>query len=294
MNGGRTWLSFGDLVGWASASLLLFGCSKANHPNSHGTGESERIAVDGAAVTVGFKTGHLRENVSLERFEISPSPITMGQFNQCVKAKACHATPLATDANVQASDDDAKTDSEDDSIAYGLAPSDAESYCSWVGGALPSLPQWLLAARGAAPQRFSWGESLPTCAQHPGGVDVAQGRDSVRERVRQAAGSAACGNSATARYKVAQYPAGASTNGLLDVLLAPTELLMKDAESIFSACRGNKGYCGVYGVLPGAIDFVRSIESDGHTTGGDEVAERPATSTPSFAFRCVWSQGGEQ
>jgi hypothetical protein len=218
----------------------------------------------------------------------------MGQFDECVNAKACRAPEAATDATALASDDDSKKDSVDDSIAYGVAPSDAEAYCAWVGGTLPSLPQWLLAARGAAPQRFSWGESLPSCAQHPGGVQVSQGKDTARERVRQAAGSGECGNSATVRYRVAQHPAGASSNGLLDVLLAPTELVTKDADSIFSACRGNEGYCGVFGVLPGAIDFVRSIEADGRTTGGDEERARPSTTPSRFAFRCVWSQGGEQ
>jgi len=44
----------------------------------------------------------------------------------------------------------------------------AEAYCRSVNGRLPSLDEWLLAARGPSPRRFSWGDQPPArCDQHP-------------------------------------------------------------------------------------------------------------------------------
>jgi len=44
----------------------------------------------------------------------------------------------------------------------------AEAYCQSVNGRLPTLDEWLLAARGSSPRRFSWGDQPPArCDQHP-------------------------------------------------------------------------------------------------------------------------------
>lgn len=41
-----------------------------------------------------------------------------------------------------------------------VTPSDAQSFCAWLGGRLPQDPEWEYAARAGAATRHFWGETL--------------------------------------------------------------------------------------------------------------------------------------
>lgn len=269
--------------------LFSLGCDGDVPPKPGGSGDADRLEISASSITVGFKNGRVRASQTLAAFQITPLPITADQYDQCAKKGACPALDaVATDSAASAENEVAAPKQAE--IARGVSPDGAKAFCSWVGGALPTLPQWLLAARGPTPHRFAWGDRLPTCAEHPGGVNVAVASTDERlaavERVRAAASYEPCGSSVSVRYAVDQHPAGTSPKGLKDVLLAPSELLARDPDSPFGSCRGPQGYCSVYGAAPGAIDFVRETPL-GKT---DDLAD--ATQFPSFAFRCVWNEGG--
>jgi hypothetical protein len=285
---------FGDRYRLALlVALTLVGCDHDNPPVHTVQGDVERISISGSSVVVGFQAGKLRMPTKVADFAITPEPVTLSQYAACRKAGACPALQASSGADASNTDatDAADADATDvaDEVARGITIEGASSFCSWVGGSLPTLPQWLLAARGSSPQRFAWGEHMPTCAEHPRGLNVrataaANVRDEAVARTRAAAAYEPCGSSVSSRFAVNQHPAGTSGHGLKDVLLTSSELLAKDSDSIFGSCRGKTGTCEVFGSVPGAIDFVREADTSDSST---------AKHSSSFGFRCVWSGGGE-
>jgi hypothetical protein len=283
-------------------AVAVSGCDQQASKPKVEPGDAERISISASAVIVGFQSGKLRNSETLPAFEISPLPITARQYAACVKAKGCPPTDSdETQPSAQSESEDSSaeaTKSEVDEVASGVSVDGAKAFCSWVGGVLPSLPQWLLAARGVAPQRFAWGDQMPTCKEHPGGLNVREtGIEGERERriarSRAAASYEPCGTAVSSRFAVDQHPAGTSVNGLKDTLLASAELLAKYPTSIFGSCRGKEGFCEVFGSMPGAIDFVREAEATGQDK--DSPATAPSTpGSPRFAFRCAWSKGAEK
>jgi hypothetical protein len=283
---------FGGTVRFAWVlPIASLGCDGDKPPGKGDPIAVDRIGISASTVMVGFQAGKLRKSSRLQGFHITPLPITANQYQACIKARVCPA--IETAEPLDASEVEAPAAKSVEEVALGVSVEGAKDFCNWVGGTLPTLPQWLLAARGSSPQRFAWGEHLPTCDEHPGGVNVpafqaADERGRAVERTRAAASYEPCGTSVSSRFAVDQHSAGTSANGLKDVLLASSELLAKDTDSIFGSCRGSKGFCKVFGSAPGAIDFVRDAES------ADDVANSLQVASPAFAFRCVWSKGGDR
>ena len=130
------------------------------------------IALSATMMVSGFARGVLREQVALRRFGITQHPVTRAEYGECVEAGAC------------ADEREGGCDARAYELIRGRAsrqagePADvpvhreAEGYCRWIGGGLPTLPEWLLAARGGSPQRYAWGDGAATCEQHPRAADM--------------------------------------------------------------------------------------------------------------------------
>ncbi len=286
--------------------LLLVVCScdeeRARAPLASADFEIEKVDLPASFVTAGFKTGRLRMDVAVEGYQIAKRPVTRAEFQACTKAGVCSAQQIYLDGtpavfepgseepieDIVEDQDEPAEDATLHDMALGVTPANAAAFCRWVGGKLPTLSQWLLAARGPSVQRYAWGDQLPGCAQHPGGVQTSSedGSTSPAERARLARTGTSCGNTVTRRYRVGLHSDGASSTGVEDVLLAPAEMLRRDPENMFSACRGKDGSCSVYGAIPGAIDFVRPAAlppSDPQATPAEPASTREG-------FRCVWGE----
>jgi formylglycine-generating enzyme required for sulfatase activity len=238
------------------------------------------IAVEGRRLESGFARGYLRKATEVESFRISKHPIALGEYRACISAGGCEqphegactdwpTNPVMRRPNLKLEG------VADDVPVTCVGLEGARRYCTWVGGTLPTLEQWQLAARGPTPQRHAWGSSLATCKQHP----LAVTEDGKR-----------CAEPEADVGRIGRHAAGASAAGLEDVLLTGGELLGASADALFPACRAEESgkssggsrtdsACLVYGVSPGAIDSVRKIE---------RAERQPDGTAIPYGFRCVW------
>lgn len=119
------------------------------------------VALAGGTFEFGFALGRLRTTVSTPAFSITKTPVTVGQYKECVAASACSAPSVATGLCASQATRDvqgatygahASMDNLPVTCAY---PQQAIAYCKWVGGALPTIEEWHYAARGAMVQRYA-------------------------------------------------------------------------------------------------------------------------------------------
>jgi hypothetical protein len=232
-----------------------------------------QVALSGAPVTLGTQMGTIRQDATVASFSISKTPVTVGEYRECVRAGACTPPAVTTGpcrlvAGLYGATYTDDTEHEQRPVTCATADQ-AAAYCGWVGGALPSLGQWMLAARGKSVSRYPWGNQAPTC----------------KERAQLASlATSCCGSSCDSDVatNVGMHPAGSSPSGVADVLLTQGELVSAGADSPFGACRSPAAACVVHGASPGAIDFFA-----GETTG-DAEANMLVSS-----FRCAWGGTGQ-
>lgn len=127
----------------------------------------------------------------MDKFEVSNA-----QFARCVKAGACQ-TPYylrsATREEYYPNPDFA------DYPRVAVSWFEAEAYCNWVGGRLPTEAEWVRAARGEDKRVYPWGDQPPTC-ELANSLEVKTGLMCVGDTAR-----------------VGSYPLGASPFGVMDL-----------------------------------------------------------------------------
>ena len=122
-------------------------------------------------------------DVTLDGFWIDETEVTNAHYVQCVGAGECAASSYEDDSTYNGAD----------YPVVGVSWNDADAYCNWAGGQLPTEAQWEYAARGPEGNRYPWGEEEPTC-------ELAQYSDCSLWTV-----------------PVGSYPQGASWVGALDM-----------------------------------------------------------------------------
>jgi hypothetical protein len=269
------------LVTLLAVGLAVTACSKSGDPPASGPpGPSAEempalLNVASASVIAGFERGHLRQGVQVDAFRVTKHPITVAQYRACLTKGACKAPSMRTAACVG-------TDSSGplDRATYDLPSADglpvtcatveqSASYCAWLGGALPTSEQWMLAVRGPFVARFAWGNQEPTCEQQAAADGICAPHVIPRLPVQA---------DVLAAFAVGGHASGASPSGVEDVLLAPGEMLAASDGAFFSSCAPPNAACVAYGIRPGAIDSVMPI-----ATRGENEGAAITTST----FRCV-------
>ncbi len=149
---------------------------------------AECNATEGNCKEEWFGTEKPTRSVFVDTFKMSKYEVTNSQYKMCVDAGVCQA---------------AGRNIADNSIPYkkgffadnfpvvGVGWNDANTFCSWVGGRLPTEEEWEKAARGASDQRrYPWGNEFD-----PSKANLSSGFPTT----------------------IGSYPAGASPYGMMDM-----------------------------------------------------------------------------
>ncbi|HEX2679402.1 MAG TPA: SUMF1/EgtB/PvdO family nonheme iron enzyme [Polyangiales bacterium] len=235
------------------------------------------MKVTQADLSYGFAKGLLRSAMMVPSFKITKHPITRAEYDDCVGAGVCTKNKqegCSADAYGRLSGhsvDRAK------SPVSCVTPTQARTYCEWIGGRLPSMPEWMLAARGPLPAQYAWGESPPTCQQHPRAAEVLGAFPT-----QAMAEEAGCAPATETPLVVGEYAQGAAASGMQDVLLTPGELVATRRDDEQEGCASDLDACFVYGREPASIEAAYPLSKTA------EGAARKASLSPHvYGFRCV-------
>jgi len=102
--------------------------------------------------------------VALRAFRIDRHEVTNSRYRGCVHVGACTAPVLRGSHRRRRYYDDPRFD---DYPVIFVSWAQAEAFCRFVGGRLPSEAEWEKAARGPAPSRrvYPWGDGAPDCSR---------------------------------------------------------------------------------------------------------------------------------
>jgi formylglycine-generating enzyme required for sulfatase activity len=160
-----------------------------------GRERADRIVVPAGPSKQGSTKGEEDERpertVVVKAFAIDRTEVTRARYAACVSARRCKAVAVAADA-----------DADPALPVTGVSWADAQAYCKFAGGRLPTEIEWEKAARGADGREYPWGDDLDCARANWGNFD----------------GEGPCAAKNPGRpVRVGSYPTGASVYGVLDL-----------------------------------------------------------------------------
>ncbi len=189
--------------------------------------------------------------VYLDAYWIYKNEVTNAQYRQCIEDDVCSG--------------DLSRYPENDYPAAYIGWYEANDYCEWAGGRLPTEAEWEKAARGTDGRTYPWGEESPTC-------NLAQFWDCSGETV-----------------PVGSFPAGASPYGALDMAGNVWEWVADwyDAEYYQNSPSQNPTgpASGTYRVLHGGSWY----PNEWNLRASDRNWSSPGVWNSSRGFRCLSS-----
>ncbi|MBQ6480327.1 MAG: SUMF1/EgtB/PvdO family nonheme iron enzyme, partial [Anaerolineaceae bacterium] len=90
--------------------------------------------------------------IQLDAYWIGQTEVTNAQYRKCVEAGYCEDSAMMDIYNWKTADQPVNY------VTYRQA----QRFCKWIGGKLPSEQQWEKAARGTNGQIYPWGNEAPT------------------------------------------------------------------------------------------------------------------------------------
>lgn len=118
----------GMVMVYVPGGTFLMGSDPAQDPNA----ESDELP---------------QHEVTLSPYWLDKTEVTNAMYAACVAAGVCAASSFANDNSFNG----------DDYPVVGVSWNDADAYCAWAGGQLPTEAQWEYAARGDDGRLYPWG-----------------------------------------------------------------------------------------------------------------------------------------
>jgi formylglycine-generating enzyme len=87
-------------------------------------------------------------DVSVTAFDLDQAEVTISRFRACANAEKCPKIP---------------EEAEPGRPVRNISPAEANAFCAFAGGRLPSSDEWLFAAAGPAARRYPWGNTGLVC-----------------------------------------------------------------------------------------------------------------------------------
>jgi len=176
--------------------------------------------------------------VAVRSFEIEHSEVTVQRYRECVEAGRCSALAMPSEPGLPVT---------------GMTAEQAQNFCAFAGGRLPTPEEWLYAAAGAEGRRYPWGPHGLVCRRASFGL--------VR---------GPCGTGATTPELAGARPFGQTPDGVLDLAGNVAELTLS-ADGQLASHGGS---------------FRSRLASDLKTWSREPFA--PATDV---GFRCAYAAG---
>jgi len=154
----------------AGTALALRSASAAHSPPAASLPTPGQGTVDvsgatfwmGSALYEGAADERPRHAVAVSSFVLDRTEVTNARYAACVAAGACNAPAYSSSQQRKHYFDD---NAYADYPVIFVSWSQAEAFCRWAGGRLPTEAEWEFAARGPSPsvRPYPWGEERPDC-----------------------------------------------------------------------------------------------------------------------------------
>jgi formylglycine-generating enzyme required for sulfatase activity len=140
-----------------------------------------------------FSCEEAAHEVWLDDYWIDRTEVTVARYKRCVEAGRCTLPPYA--------DGGERFDRPDYPVVM-VSWNDAQRFCTWAGGRLPTEAEWERAARGLTGRRFPWGNVYNPFLSNHGvfGLEELDARDGFLELA-----------------PVGSYPDGRTPEGIVDL-----------------------------------------------------------------------------
>ncbi len=210
-----------------------------------------------------------RHAVTLDSFWIDQTEVSNDQYRQCVQAGICSAPSMCKKGESTFADPE-----KSDHPVVCISWEQAQNYCQWAGGRLPTEAEWEYAFRGEAGWIFTWGDEfngsqLNYCDQN---CNQSHADDRFND-----------GHAMTA--PVGSYPDGESWVGALNMGGNASEWVFDWLGDYSSDAESNPA-----GPSVGNEKIIKGGSWFGHPTycrGALRASVDPETSFDNLGFRCV-------